>query len=278
MLFRSQVISFDVPLEAAGIMSSVAIRIGAMLQDIHTQYHQSRPWLLLDDTQTYTSSAMPQKLNPGVVMTARAKASDVVASTQLMLLRAHNITPGMTDYKAAFEPSKTFVWGVEMLNQFNGVMKALRIDGKRSLEELNGDWTTSMELAETLQRLHQVPFRVGHHFATVVVNHAKANNWLPHQFPYAEGVKLYAESAQKYGQPLAKLPLDEATFKATLSPESMVRTRVGIGGPQPAEVLRMIGLARDTLGRDRAWLAERNNKLLEAEARLNNAFARHLAN
>ena len=64
----------------------------------------------------------------------------------------------------------------------------------------------------------------------------------------------------------------------TLSPESMVRTRVGIGGPQPAEVLRMIGLARDTLGRDRAWLAERNNKLLEAEARLNNAFARHLAN
>ena len=273
-----QVISFDVPLEAASIMSSVAIRIGAMLQDIHTQYHQSRPWLLLDASQTYTSSAMPQKLNPGVVMTARAKASDVVASTQLMLLRAHNITPGMTDYKAAFEPSKTFVWGVEMLSQFNGVMKALRIDGKRSLEELNGDWTTSMELAETLQRLHQVPFRVGHHFATVVVNHAKANNWLPHQFPYTDGVKLYAESAQKYGQPLAKLPLDEATFKATLSPETMVRTRVGVGGPQPVEVRRMIGLARDTMAKDRAWLDERNNKLLAAEARLNNAFASYAGN
>lgn len=273
-----QVISFDVPLEAASIMSSVAIRIGAMLQDIHTQYHQSRPWLLLGASQTYTSSAIPQKLNPGVVMTARAKASDVVASTQLMLLRAHNITPGMTDYKAAFEPSKTFVWGVEMLSQFNGVMKALRIDGKRSLEELNGDWTTSMELAETLQRLHQVPFRVGHHFATVVVNHAKANNWLPHQFPYTEGVKLYAESAQKYGQPLAKLPLDEAAFKATLSPETMVRTRVGVGGPQPVEVRRMIGLARDTMAKDRAWLDERNNKLLAAEARLNNAFASYAGN
>jgi argininosuccinate lyase len=221
---------------------------------------------------------MPQKLNPGVVMTARAKASDVVASTQLMLLRAHNLTPGMTDYKAAFEPAKTFVWGVEMLNQFNGVMKALRIDGKRSLEELNGDWTTSMELAETLQRLHQVPFRVGHQFATAVVNHAKAHNWLPNQFPYGEAAKLYAESAQKYGLPLAKFPLDETTFKATLSPEMMVRTRVGVGGPQPAEVLRMISLARDSLAKDLAWLAERNNKLLEAEARLNTAFARYVEN
>jgi argininosuccinate lyase len=273
-----QVISFDVPLEAAGIMSSIAIRIGAMLQDIHTQYHQSSPWLLLDESQTYTSSAMPQKLNPGVVMTARAKASDVVASTQLMLMRAHNTTPGMTDYKAAFEPAKTFVWAVEMLNQFNGVMKALRVDPKRSLEELNGDWTTSMELAETLQRLHQVPFRVGHHFASVVVNHAKANHWLPNQFPYPEAVKLYTEAAQKYQQPLTKLPLDEATFKATLSPDMMVRTRVGVGGPQPAEVQRMIGVARDTLAQDRAWLAARNSKLLEAEAKLNTAFAKYLGN
>jgi argininosuccinate lyase len=271
-----QVISFDVPLEAAGIMSSIAIRIGAMLQDIHTQYHQSSPWLLLDDAQTYTSSAMPQKLNPGVVMTARAKSSDVVASTQLMLMRAHNITPGMTDYKATFEPAKTFVWAVEMLQQFNGVMKALRIDPKRSLEELNGDWTTSMELAETLQRLHQVPFRVGHHFASVVVNHAKAKHWLPSQFPYREAVTIYAETAQKYQQALTQLPLDEAAFKATLSPEMMVRTRVGLGGPQPAEVQRMIGLARDSLAKDRAWLAERNNKLLEAEAKLNTAFAKYL--
>ena len=111
-----------------------------------------------------------------------------------------------------------------------------------------------------------------------MVNHAKANNWLPHQFPYTEGVKLYAESAQKYGQPLAKLPLDEAAFKATLSPETMVRTRVGVGGPQPVEVRRMIGLARDTMAKDRAWLDERNNKLLAAEARLNNAFASYAGN
>ena len=58
----------------------------------------------------------------------------------------------------------------------------------------------------------------------------------------------------------------------------MVRTRVGVGGPQPVEVRRMIGLARDTMAKDRAWLDERNNKLLAAEARLNNAFASYAGN
>jgi len=55
-----------------------------------------------------------------------------------------------------------------------------------------------------------------------------------------------------------------------------VRTRVGIGGPQPEEVQRMIGMAREALSRDRAWLNERNTKLLEAEARLNIAFEKLL--
>ena len=77
--------------------------------------------------------------------------------------------------------------------------------------------------------------------------------------------------------PMGKLPLDEATFKATLSPEMMVRRRVGVGGPQPSAVRRMIAMSRDTLTQDRAWVAERNNTLLEAEAQLNSAFAKHLA-
>lgn len=116
----------------------------------------------------------------------------------------------------------------------------------------------------------------GQHFASLVVNHARAHHLLPHQFPYDQAVRIYSEAAQKYQQSLTKLPLDEAAFNATLSPEMMVRTRVGIGEPQPAEVQRMIGVARDTLAKDRAWLAERNNQLLAAEARLNTAFGKYL--
>jgi argininosuccinate lyase len=271
-----QIISIDVPLEAAAIASSAAIRIGALLQDIHTQYHQTRPWLLLADGSTYTSSAMPQKRNPGVIMAARMKASDVVASSQQMLFRAHNVTSGMTDAKTSYDDSHVFLNAVLMFKRFDGVMKALVMNKARAMEELEADWTTSVELAETLQRLHNIPFRVGHHFASEIVTYAKDKNILPKDFPYSEAKRIYTEASQKYNQEVKLLPLNEAGFRATLSPENMVRTRVGIGGPQPIEVARMIKNAKEVLAKNQAWLLERNSKLLEAEAKLNNAFSKLL--
>jgi argininosuccinate lyase len=273
-----QVITYDVPLEAVGIASSMAIRVGAVMADVHTQYHQTRPWLLLDPGHTYTSSAMPQKQNPGLIMGVRSKASDVVGAAQWVMLRAHNVSAGMVDYKDAWETPRTFVLTVEMLDQFTQVLKALRLDPQRALEELDGDWTTSMELAETLQRQSQVPFRVGHHFASDVVSYAKERNLRPADFPYPQAVRLYAEAARQFAISPTQLPLDEAAFRACLSAENMVRTRVGVGGPQPAEVRRMLVLAGQALQTDRAWLAERNERLVQAQARLNQAFEQLLGN
>ena len=271
----TQINPVDVALEVVNIAGSVALRVGALMQDVHVQYHQTRPWLLLAPGRTYTSSAMPQKANPGVIQNTRALASDVVGSVQQVVLRAHNVQPGMIDYKYSWTAGQaaTFVKGARMLRDTTDVMASLRVDAKRSLEELELDWTTSMELAETLQREHQVPFRVGHHFASEVVVHARQHNLLPKTFPYAEAVRIYAEAGKKYQQADSKLPLDEATFRRTLSPENMVRTRVGIGGPQPAEVRRMNAEARKALEADQAWVAARRLGLAEAEAKLNRAFA-----
>lgn len=273
-LDAGQISTYDVPLEATAIASSTAIRVGAFLQDVHVQYHQTRPWLLLGASNTYTSSAMPQKANPGVIQNTRAKATDVVASAQAVTLRAHNVTPGMIDYKntASAAGAKTFVLGVEMLQQLDGVLAALQIDPARALEELESDWITSMELAETLQRTHGVPFRIGHHFASEIVVYARSQNLRPKEFPYAQAQRIYAEAGKKYQQTQAALPLDEAAFRATLSPANMVRTRTGTGGPQPAEVRRMLAAARAALVQDQAWMQQRRTRLIEAEAQLNRSF------
>lgn len=68
-LDAGQISTYDIPIEATSIASSTAIRVGALMQDVHTQYHQTRPWLLLASGKTYTSSAMPQKANPGIIRT-----------------------------------------------------------------------------------------------------------------------------------------------------------------------------------------------------------------
>jgi len=273
-LDAGQVITYDVPLEASAIVSSTAVRIGAMLEDVHTQYHQSRPWLLLESGSTYTSSAMPQKQNPGVIMSARAKASDVVAASHWMTLRAHNVNSGMTDYKDAWTQARNFLYTVELLEQTVRVMKSLRMNPERAMEELRGDWTTSSELADTLQRISGVPFRVGHAFATAVVNKAREKGWRPDQFPHEEAAPLYAAAAVRFGVQPTALPLTPAQFRQALSHEEMVRTRVGVGGPQPAEVQRMLQAARHTLKQDQDWLQQRLGALAQAEAGLNGSFAK----
>jgi len=271
-LDASQVSPSDIALEAIGIPASTSIRLGAMLGDIHTQYHQVRPWLLLDEGSTYTSSAMPQKRNPGLIMRAREAASNVVGLAQTVIFRAHNVTTGMTDYKTPSSEIGFFPQAVKMIAGMNAVMDALTINPKRSLEELEDDWTASVELAETLQRQHRVPFRVGHGFASSIVTFARANGIKPKDFPYSKAVELYAQTITKFKLPEPKLPLSEAVFRQALSPEHMVNTRVGIGGTQPAEVTRMLASAQTKLLADKGWVRKTRQNLTDADVKLDKAF------
>ena len=61
----AQISSMDQPVEAASIVASIALRTGNFVEDVMTQYAQSRPWILLEEGggNTYVSSAMPQKRN-----------------------------------------------------------------------------------------------------------------------------------------------------------------------------------------------------------------------
>lgn len=271
-LDAGQVITYDVPIEAANLMSSGAIRIGAMIGDIHTQYHQTRPWLLLAESATYGSSAMPQKRNPGLVMRVRETASDVVGLAHTVTLRAHNVTTGMTDYKSAADSLGLGEAASQMFNRMDRVLEALVVDKDRALAELEAEWTTSMELADTLQRVHRVPFRIGHSFASMIVSYAREHDIAPRDFPYVEAQRLYGEAARKYQWADTALPLDELNFRATLSPTDMVRTRVGTGGPQPEEVNRMLAAAKERLEQDEKWLQERRGAIAQADERLDAAF------
>ena len=98
-LDAAQISLFDIPLEAASNAANVAIRIGTLVQDLAQQYSQTRPWLLLESGAAYSSSAMPQKRNPGLVNNCRTESSSVIGEAQAEFFRAHNLQSGMIDPK-----------------------------------------------------------------------------------------------------------------------------------------------------------------------------------
>jgi argininosuccinate lyase len=63
------------------------------------------------------------------------------------------------------------------------ILDALVISPERALEELNSDWTASQEVADVLMRQYRLPFRVGHHFASEIVDLRQGHDIRPTDFP-----------------------------------------------------------------------------------------------
>lgn len=274
----SQISSMDEPVEVGQIVVSIALRAGHFVEDTLTQYAQARPWILLKEGEgtTYVSSAMPQKRNPGLLNDTRRNASTALNLGLGPSLRAHNITPGMVDPKSVADNAAVIESALVFLKGWDKILNSLVIDPARALEELNGDWTASQELADLLMRKYRLPFRVGHHFASEVVGYAKAHDIKPLDFPYAEARRIYAEAVGDYPAAGTDLPISEAEFRATLDPRAIVRNRATVGGPQPAELDRMLKDADAKLDAQDAWIKARRDHIAASLARLDADFAKLL--
>lgn len=162
-----QVFPQEAPIEMGGIASSIAIHTTSLIQEIMQQYAQPRPWILLQEGNgnTYVSSAMPQKRNPGILNRCRTDSSTLLGLAVGEAFRAHNIPAGMADGR--IRGTDTIVKKTtSVVNQLDRILQALDIRPERALEELNLDWTCSQEIADVMMRKHNIPFRSGHHFAS----------------------------------------------------------------------------------------------------------------
>lgn len=268
----NQIFTIEYATEAGFVATSIALHLGSFIEDIMQQYAQPRPWILLQEggDNTYVSSAMPQKRNPGILNSTRTDASSIIGQAMGCAVRAHNVPPGMGDARSS-EMNAMLKNTAKTLNKFTGILSALNINKERALEELNLDWTASQEVADVLMRQYKLPFRVGHHFASEMVSYARANNILPLAFPYSEARRIYKEAIVGHAGP-AELPMSEAEFRAALNPVAIVNSRATKGGPQPAEMERMLENAQKTLAGQQKWIADRRAQLAAAEKKLNSDF------
>ena len=68
------------------------------------------------------------------------------------------------------------------------------------------------------------------------------------------------------------LPMSEAEFRATLDPVAIVKNRATAGGPQPAEMERMLKESGERVARQDAWIKARRAQISSSLARLDADF------
>jgi argininosuccinate lyase len=268
----NHVSAMDTSLELVNIAAGMALTTSAFVEDVTAQYRDTRPWMLLREGKlTGTSSIMPQKRNPYGLILLRQSASNVIGESHLFAIQAHNISPGMLDYKLG-QADKTIAASIGMLGKFGALLDSLVINSQQALEEVTSEYSTTTELADVLQRDSNVPFRVGHHFASELVTYGRTNGLKPADLPYAEAKRIYVESAKALGIENAELPMSEQRFRQSLDAENMVNASLGLGGPQPAEVKRMLEAQRERVAADQSWLSKQKTSLAAAAVKLDKAF------
>ena len=255
----------DSALDVASALAIAAVQIGQFAQDMHTQYADPAPWFLLaEGGLTGVSSIMPQKRNPAALEQLRAQSSILLGEMHTVFLISHNNRTGMFDYRM-YDPVPC-ARALQVFKILQQVMGGLVVNKERALAEVKADYSTTTEIADALMQKADVPFRIGHHFASKLTDYGRGNKLRLHDIPYAEAARIYQEQTQ---QPL---PLSETAFREIISAEYMVFGRKGIGGPQLAEVHRMLAEERAIVAADLAWLNNSKDHLARADATLEQAF------
>jgi argininosuccinate lyase len=256
----------DSALEVASALAIAAIELGQFAQDIHAQYSAPSPWFMLaPGALTGVSSIMPQKRNPAALEQLRAQASIMLGELQTVFLVAHNNRTGMFDYRS-YDPVPC-ERPVHVFDLFRQIVEGIRVDPARALEEVRADYSTTTEIADALMQRADVPFRIGHHFASRLTDYGRSRGLRLGEIAYSDVARVYDAETQN------RFPLAEAEFVEIVSPEYMVFGRKGTGGPQPDEVKRMLSEERVHAARDAAWLDNRRGALARAESTLEEAFA-----
>jgi len=258
--------SVDSKIEFANVLATSAITIGQLMQNLHTQYHDPVPWILLEEEQTDVSSIMPQKRNPRPLDQVRLLATGVVGSAHTVTLNAHNTNSGMNDYRPGTQALHTAAQAQAMYKAYVSVMTHLIIDKQRALDEVDIDYSTMTEVADVLLHEAGVPFRIGHHYASELTSYGRAEGKRPKDLHDEELVRIYEEST---GQ---DLPLDVGVIRQAMDPAAMVEGRSGLGGPQAEEVLRMLAGHNLSLEAGFEWLNASHERLVDSAAGLERNF------
>lgn len=257
--------------ESASSVQLTLIGIGRCVQDLLLWSTQEFGALRIADPYVQISSIMPQKRNPVSLEHIRALSSSGIGRATTVLQMLHNTPFGdIVDTEDDLQPH---LWsGINLADQIfrllGVVLGTLEVNQKLLLERAKTSFASVTELADTLVREYQQPFRTAHSIASSVVKIALSADLDATQVT-SEMVDVAAE--QVIGRPLQ---LPESLVRQTMDPTYFVEIRKQTGGPAPLEIKRAIGARRKTLSESFIETEQTTAKITDSIAKLDDVFAK----
>jgi argininosuccinate lyase len=257
----------DYLLESVSATAVLLTGLGRVVQDFLLWCTSEFGYLRLADGFVQCSSIMPQKRNPVALEHARAIASKAVGQAGAILTAVHNTPFGdIVDTEDDLQPLvvSMFKDGIRMIGLVAAAMSTSEFDTQRLAERAGQGWITVTELADTLARDHDVPFRRSHEIATRLVAEASRRPEAPLDRVLAEVSKEVLGHTIEYSA---------AGLAEVLSPHHFVRVRTTPGGPAPSQTTAACDTSTALLAIDQQWLAGTVARLRLAEKRLDETAA-----
>ncbi|MFQ6052784.1 MAG: argininosuccinate lyase [Candidatus Bathyarchaeia archaeon] len=230
-----------------------------MHEDIYLWTTNEFGMVELDDAFAGTSSIMPQKKNPLIQETVRARTATQMGRLTAALAVFKDLPMGHNF--DAYEASLIFNDSVEEVSETleitMRVISTLKVNRERMEENLRKGFIVATELADVMVRSAGVPFRAAHQIVSRVVRRALSQG--------LGGPDITLEMIQEASREVLdrELDLTEEDVRDAVDPRVNVERRRSVGGPAPTEVSRMIEERRREL---RSTMERRTGRLEKYDA------------
>jgi argininosuccinate lyase len=225
------------------------VNIGKFAQEFLLMAMSEFNAIRLPDGYVQGSSIMPQKRNPVALEHIRAIGSKALGQTLGVFTAVHNTPFGdINDVEDDLQPLiyNSLRDANRAVSLFASTLKSATFNFELLRQRSAANFITVTELADTIVRNDELPFRIAHKIVGRSVSNA-----------IEQGSDITFEilqnaAAEVIGRPLS---MDEEQVTQALSADNFVNVRKIYGGTAPEETRRAISVHRERECSDEKWFA-----------------------
>jgi len=256
--------SRDFALESLSIAAIVMVNLSRVAEELILWSSHEFGFIEIADEYSATSSIMPQKKNPVVAETVRAKCGSVLGA----LTAAISISKALPNsYNLDLQEVTPHLWrglsdAVDSATLTAEMLSSLRFNVARLESSLNEDKSTATELANRLSRVHGVPFRQAHAIVGELVRLS------------LERDATLIETAEKELPGVSRrvtgksVKVDKHELRSALDALKTLEMTRSAGGANPLSVSRLLPKDSEIVKHNLAWIVRTRSSLTNADGRL----------